>query len=299
MTRTLIGTLLICLLHPAVAASQQDALTSASPDARVAAAPLQEATGLLSQYVAEGRIAGAVAAIARDGQLAYFESVGYQDLEAQTPMTAQSLFRIYSMTKPVTAVAVMMLNQEGHFQLSDPVSTYLPEFDDVRVLSGSDGRLRPPVRPITIQDLLLHTSGLSHRTSELYRQDGVRSRTDDLPTFVSKIVRSPLMEDPGGRFRYSEATTVLGRLVEVWSGQRLDDFMEERIFRPLGMIDTGFSVDATQASQLATVYRSGAGPLTPVEIEEIPFTEVPALLEGAVGLVSTVPEATVDPGFLD
>src|SRR5690606_15797581 len=108
------------------------------------------------------------------------------------------------------------LHEEGRFDLDDPVSAFLPEFGDVRVGRGADAR--PPVRPVTVRDLLLHTSGLSHRTSELYQSLGVRSRADRLPLFVTKITRAPLMEDPGTRFRYSEATTVLGRLVEVWSG---------------------------------------------------------------------------------
>jgi CubicO group peptidase (beta-lactamase class C family) len=132
-------------------------------------------------------------------------------------MTPRTLFRIYSMSKPVTAVAVMMLHDEGRFRLDDPVSKYLPEFGTVRVGSGAE--TRPAARPITVADLLLHTSGLSHRTSDLYRALQVRSRADTLTQFVAKIARAPLMEDPGTRFRYSEATTVLGRLVEIWRGR--------------------------------------------------------------------------------
>ncbi len=252
-------------------------------------APLAEATALLRQLVAEQKIAGAVAAVARKGRLAYLESVGVQDLETKAPMTPQTLFRIYSMTKPVTAVAVMMLHDEGRFRLDDPVSTYLPEFGDVRVGSGPSAR--PPARAVTVEDLLLHTSGLSHRTSDLYRELGVRSRADTLPQFITKIARAPLMEDPGTRFRYSEATTVLGRLVEIWSGMPFDRFLETRVLAPLKMADTRFWVPADAHARLATVYGpADGGGLRPVAIEAVPFTERPALIEGAVGLVSTVPD---------
>jgi CubicO group peptidase (beta-lactamase class C family) len=215
--------------------------------------------------------------------------VGVQDLGTRAPMTERTLFRVYSMTKPVTAVAVMMLHEEGKFRLDDPVQKYLPEFAEVKV--GAAEAARRPSRPITVEDLLLHTSGLSHRTSDLYRDQKVRSRADTLPQFITKITRAPLMEDPGTRFRYSEATTVLGRLVEVWSGQPFDRFLETRVFTPLKMSETRFWVPPDARGQLATVYGPPeTGGLRPVEIEEVPFTERPALLEGAVGLVSTVPD---------
>jgi CubicO group peptidase (beta-lactamase class C family) len=285
------ASLILCglaVLAPAIAAD--DPLPRTAPQAvGMDAERLREATALLNQYVAERKIAGAVAAVARKGKLAYLEAVGAQDLETRAPMTDRSLFRIYSMTKPVTSVAVMMLHEQGRFALTDPVSKYLPEFRNVFV--GADASKRPPARDITIQDLLLHTSGLSHRTSELYRAAKVRSRSITLPQFVGNIVRTPLMEDPATRYRYSEGTTVLGRLVEIWSGRPFDAFLEERVFRPLRMADTVFSVARSDRGRLTTVYGPGpAGALAPVEIEELPFTERPALIEGAVGLVSTVPD---------
>ena len=268
-----------------------DALPRATPESvGLSSSRLREATGLLGQFVAERKIAGAVAAVARNGQLAYLDAVGVQDLETRAPMDARSIFRIYSMTKSVTAVAAMMLQEEGRFSLGDPVTKYLPEFERVSVLETPDGPTRRPLRAITVEDLLLHTSGLSHRTSDLYQRAAVRSRAIPLPTFVDNIVRVPLMEDPHTRFRYSEATTVVGRLVEVWSGKPLDAFLEERVFRPLGMADTGFWVRSEQRPRLTRVYAPGPGGLTPIEIEAVPFTERPALIEGAVGLVSTVPD---------
>jgi CubicO group peptidase (beta-lactamase class C family) len=274
-------------LAPAVRAS--DSLPRSAPDAvGLSSAKLGEATALVRRFVAEQKIAGAVAGVARKGKLAYLEAVGQQDLATRSPMTDRSMFRIYSMTKPITAVAVMMLHEEGKFRLDDPVSKYLPAFGNVGVATP-DG-VRPPSRGITIEDLLLHTSGLNHRTSEQYRTARVRSRSDTLTTFIANIVRVPLMEDPGTRYRYSESTTVLGRLVEIWSGKPFDTFLNERLFKPLRMDDTVFQVGPERRGRLATVYSLAQGGLTPFEIEEIPFTERPALLEGAVGLVSTVPD---------
>jgi CubicO group peptidase (beta-lactamase class C family) len=216
--------------------------------------------------------------------------VGYQDLDTRAPMSERTIFRIYSMTKPVTSVAVMMLLEQGRFTLDDPVSKYLPEFASVAV-RDANGATHAPARAISVRDLLLHTSGLNHRTSESYQQAQVRSRSIALPQFVRNIVRVPLMEEPGSRFRYSESTTVLGRLVEIWSGETFDRFLETRIFTPLRMVDTGFYVTPPQRPRLATVYGPAeAGGLRPIEIEALPFTERPALLEGAVGLVSTGPD---------
>jgi CubicO group peptidase (beta-lactamase class C family) len=289
-TRPLLAALLV--LASTVVIVAQGARPPATPaDAGLEAGTLAEVTALLQRYVDDGRIAGAVAATARHGKVGYLEAVGVEDLQTRAPMTPRTLFRIYSMTKPITAVAVMQLHEQGKFQLTDPVSKYLPEFADVRVEAGEGAAPRPPVRPITVEDLLLHTSGLNHRTSDLYRRMQVRSRADSLPTFVRKITRAPLMEDPHTRFRYSEATTVLGRLVEIWSGQPFDVYLEAHVLGPLGMTDTRFWVRPEDRARLATVYApAAAGGLQPTEIEAVPFTDPPALLEGAVGLVSTVPD---------
>lgn len=264
--------------------------TVAPAAAGLDAAALAEATALLERFVADGKIAGAVAGVARHGKIGYLKAVGVQDIGTRAPMTERSLFRIYSMTKAVTAVAVMMLHEEGRFGLGDPVSKYLPEFDDVRVVDRPDAAPRRPARPITIEDLLLHTSGLSHRTSDLYRTLGVRSRADSLPVFVGKITKAPLMEDPHTRFRYSEATTVLGRLIEIWSRQPFERFLDVRLLGPLGMRDTVFWVEGERRARLASVYGPSLTGLAPVDVEPVPFTARPALFEGAVGLVSSVPD---------
>lgn len=273
-----------------------DPLPRAAPESvGLSSSGLRRATALLDRFVAEGKIAGGVAAVARNGKLVYLEARGVQDLVGRAPMTDRSIFRIYSMAKTVTAVAALMLHAEGRFALTDPVSAFLPEFSKVRVFAAGDGSITGPTRAprstMTIEDLLLHTSGLSHRTSELYQRERVRSRSLPLTQLVANMAATPLMEDPGTRFRYSEATSIVGRLIELWSGKTLDAFLRDRIFEPLGMPDTSFWVSPDQRPRLTTVYgpRPGGG-LVPVDIEAVPFTERPALLEGAVGLVSTVPD---------
>jgi CubicO group peptidase (beta-lactamase class C family) len=263
----------------------------ATPDAvGLSAERLQAATAVLRQAVSDRKIAGAVALVARRGKIAYLEPVGMQNVEARVPMSERSIFRVYSQTKAVTAVAVMMLQEEGKLRLTDAMSVHLPEFKNVMV-QGPEG-LRKPSREVTVADVLLHTSGMSHRSSELYRTRQVRVRTQGLPQFVTNITRAPLMEDPGTRFRYSEGTTALGRLVEVLSGKTFDAFVTERILKPLGMNDTTFWVEGESRARLATVYQlAPTGGLAPIEMEpEVPFTERPALFEGAVGLVSTAPD---------
>ena len=293
MLRILSVISLTCLLLvPMSLVAVQDVLPRVSPTALgLSPEGLSEVTDLLTRFVQERKISGAVAGVARRGQLAFVEAVGYQDLETQTPMTETSLFRIYSMSKTVTATAVMMLYEEGRFELDDPVLKYLPEFAQVRIAQSLGVVGRPPTRPITIRDLLLHTSGLSHRTSALYQEAQVRSRAIPMSKFIQNIVAAPLMEDPGTAYRYGAAPTVLGGLLEVWSGQPLDELLQDRLFGPLGMADTGFWVEPERSDRLTTVYRqTDGGGLTPYQIEEVPFTERPELLEGAVGLVSTVPD---------
>jgi CubicO group peptidase (beta-lactamase class C family) len=261
-TRSIPRASLLALLFVVTAhAARQPSLGRATPESiGLSPGELHQATLLLRQFVDDQKIAGAVAAIARPGRVGYLEAVGVQDLQTRVPMTERTLLRIYSMTKPVTAVAGMMLHEEHRFSLTDPVSMFLPELAGVTV---GDAPPRPPARAITIEDLLLHTSGLSHRTSDLYRRLQVRSRADTLPQFIQKIARAPLMEDPHTRFHYSEATTVLERLIEVWSGKTLDAFLAERIFGPLGMTNTGFWVTPENHGRLATVtVRSGRGPRT-------------------------------------
>ncbi len=256
---------------------------------------LERATNALQAHIDAGDIAGVVAAVVRDGKLVYFEALGYRDLEALDPMAVDALFRQYSMTRPITSLAAMILWEEGELALDDPISKYLPPFTNQRVFVDSSqpgmDRTRARFGEITVEQLHTHTSGLGSRSSEIYRAEGVRLRSISIERMVDNAARVPLFEDPGTRFRYGISTTILGRVVEVVSGMPLEEFFEERIFKPLGMTDTVFWADAAQSSRLATVYRpSPDGELRPHVIEDVPFTERPPLIEGGVGLLSTVPD---------
>lgn len=253
---------------------------------------LARVTERLQAHVEAGHIAGAVGAVLRDGKLVYLESVGMRDMDTDSAMNDDALFRIYSMTRPVTSLAAMILWEEGKFDLDDPISDYLPQFASQRVFLDANApdmaRTRERQRDIRVADLMRHTSGLGSRSSAIYVAEGVRSRSISLTQMTDNAARVPLFEDPGTRFRYGLSATILGRLVEVWSGQPFDEFLQDRVFTPLGMNDTVFWVDPARIPRLATVYRPGAdGRLREFEMEEIPFTEKVPLVEGGVGLVSS------------
>lgn len=284
----------VLCLAPAPPAGAQ-ALAPAEPESvGLSSSRLAEATAALQARIDASDIAGVVAAAARHGRVVYFEALGQRDREAGDPMARDDLFRVYSMTRPVTSTAVMMLWEEGRFGLDDPIAQYLPQFADQRVFADpaapDPARTRPRAGDITVRHLLTHTSGLGSRHHPVYRAEGVRLRSITLPRMVDNAARVPLFEDPGTRFRYGISTTVLGRLVEVWSGRPFDEFLAERLFAPLGMTDTVFWADADRADRLTTVYRldDASGALYPWAIEDVPFTERPALIEGGVGLLSTV-----------
>lgn len=283
----------LCLAAAPPAAAQ--ALAPAEPESvGLSSSRLAEVTAALQARIDASDIAGVVAAAARHGRVVYFEALGQRDREAGDPMARDDLFRVYSMTRPVTSTAVMMLWEEGRFGLDDPIAQYLPQFADQRVFADpaapDPARTRPRAGDITVRHLLTHTSGLGSRHHPVYRAEGVRLRSITLPRMVDNAARVPLFEDPGTRFRYGISTTVLGRLVEVWSGRPFDEFLAERLFAPLGMTDTVFWADADRADRLTTVYRldDASGALYPWAIEDVPFTERPALIEGGVGLLSTV-----------
>lgn len=271
----------------------QDLESTAPESVGMSAAGLQQATDALQAHIDAGDIAGMVAAVARHGKLVYFEALGQRDLEAGDPMPENAIFPLYSMTRSITSTAVMLLWEEDTFELDDPISTWLPQFADQRVFvdpSAPDlGQTRARVGDITVRHLLTHTSGIGSRSTPIYRAEEVRLRSITLPAMVDNAARMPLFEDPGTRFRYGISTTILGRLVEIWSGQPFEQFLQDRIFEPLGMTDTVFWVDGERVDRLSTVYRPDrdTGQLRPHEIEAVPFTERPALIEGGVGLLSS------------
>ena len=282
----------IVVVAAATSASAQTRLEHAEPESvGLSSDRLGLATKDLQRRIDAGDIAGVVAAVVKDGKLVYLEALGHSDLDSERPMPEDALFRMYSMTRPITSLAAMILLEEGKFELDDPISRYLPQFESQRVFESASepsmGATKARSGDITVEHLLLHTSGLGSRSSPIYREENVRSRAIPLTEMVDNAARVPLFEDPGNRWRYGISTTILGRLVEVWTGEPLDAFMQERIFEPLGMTDTVFWVDPERADRLATVYRPTDGELRPHAIEDVPFTEQPTLLEGGVGLVSS------------
>jgi CubicO group peptidase (beta-lactamase class C family) len=257
---------------------------------------------VMQHYVDQRKLAGMVTLVARRGQIVHFETCGVADIATGAPMHHDTLFRIYSMTKPVTSAAVLMLFEEGHIQLSDPIARYIPAFADVKVLDNSAGsgvRYVAPVRPISIRDLLTHTAGLSYGFDEnvyiddLYREHiyTLREASPDLTLedFIHAVAKLPLAHQPGSAFRYSFATDVLGLLVQVVAGMPFADFLLRRIFEPLGMVDTGFHVPAEQIGRFAATH--GPDPEHGLIVTDAPatsdFARPTRAPSGGGGLVSS------------
>lgn len=221
----------------------------------------------INEEIAAGKIPGAVALIAHNGKLVYHESFGFADLDSQTPMQTNSIFRIASMTKAITSVAVMVLYEQGRFRLNDPVSRYIPAFTDMTLLSGPDedgktSRIKA-TKPIRIIDLLTHSSGISYpfiasNVQQDYLDagliDGLTAKDITLKSQMELLAKQPLMFEPGSRWAYGLSTDLLGYLVEVVSGQPLDQFFEENIFVPLAMHDSYFFLPDEKADRLVTLY---------------------------------------------
>jgi len=254
---------------------------------------------VLRQEIAKGKIPGAVALVARKGRIAYHEAFGARDPATRAPMTRDAIFRIYSMTKPVTSVAIMMLQEEGRLVLNDPVSKFLPKLTKLQVAvekKDASGQptleLMPAQREITIHDLLRHTSGFTYggRTTNLtvkeaYAREGVDARDLTNAELVDRLAKVPLAHQPGTAWEYSRSVDVLGRVVEVISGKSLGGFFADRIFRPLGMKDSGFSVPQAQQGRLAQAFP--IDPATGDKIALIDVTTPPRYESGGGGAVST------------
>ena len=293
MRKTILLTAIALAIVVFGAPASAQGLPTATPESvGLSSAQLDRVTAGLQGHIDQGHIAGVVAAVVRDGRLVYMEALGQADIEAARPMPEDAIFRLYSMTRSMTSLAAMILWEEGAFQLDDPISRYLPQFAGQRVFADARSpdmdQTQSRDGDITVEHLLLHTSGLGSRSSGIYRAEGVRLRSISVEQMVDNAARTPLFEDPGTNWRYGISTTILGRLVEVWSGKPLEDYLQERVFGPLGMTDTGFWVEPERADRLATVYRAAReGELQPYQMEEIPFTEQPVLIEGGVGLVAS------------
>ncbi len=255
---------------------------------------------LRHRYLDPGKIAGCQVAVMRRGVLAHFSSLGYADRERKVPVAEDTIWRIYSMTKPIAGVALMSLYEHGDFQLTDAVSRLIPQWADLRVAErAEDGstRLVEPLRPMQIRDLMMHTAGLGYGRDnadlELNVGDGQRAPSirldDDLETMVGRLAGSPLRFHPGTRWLYSLGIDVCGRLVEILSGRRFDQFLASEVFAPLGMVDTGFSVPEKDVGRFAANYaRDSRKELVLVDDpSESSYLTPPTFLSGGGGLVST------------
>jgi CubicO group peptidase (beta-lactamase class C family) len=269
-------------------------------DVGLAPARLERIDRHFAKYVDDGKLAGWLATVSRHGKLAYVSSYGQRDKEAGLPVTTDTIWRIYSMSKPITSVAAMILYEEGAFQLTDPVSNFIPSFADVRVFTGgSDIRsvTVPAVEPVRIWHLLTHTSGLtygfhrSHPVDAMYRERGFEwatPRKADLASCCDMWAGLPLLFQPGAEWNYSVSTDVLGRVVEVASGMSLDEFFAERIFGPLGMTETGFWLDEADRDRLAVLYTLGPErKAVRLDAMGVVARHKPTFLGGGGGLVST------------
>jgi len=252
------------------------------------------------QYIDAGKLAGTLTLVARRGQIAYCEPQGYLELEHQRPMQRDTIFRIYSMTKPITSVGLMRLYEQGLFQLDDPVHKYIPSWANLRVFVSGNHPVfatAPVARPMTIRDLLSHTSGLTYGFMErtnvdaAYRKLGVGGMGKPgytLQDMVDTLAELPLEFSPGTRWNYSVSTDVLGYLIEVFSGQRLDVYLHEHVLQPLGMHDTGFTIAAEQLARFACNYeRQRDGSLKLIDGPERTQYRECSFFSGGGGLVST------------
>jgi CubicO group peptidase (beta-lactamase class C family) len=292
----------ICTL---CSAAWSQGLPSAAPeDVGISSARLTRIDDFVERHLEANRFAGAVTLVARHGKIVQFEAYGLQDIENGIPMAKDSVFRIYSMSKPITSVAVMILFEEGRFLLNDPLSRWLPEFEGIEVgveeVDENTGekvlKTVPSEREVTIRDLLRHTSGLTYGfwgtslVEKMYLDKKVLTEDATIQDTVAKLGTIPLKHQPGTVWEYGLSTDVLGRLVEVVSGKNFDEFLQERVFEPLRMTDTGFSVPPEDVRRLATVYEPNESntAVAPYDSEKMrDYAKKTTYFSGGGGLVST------------
>ncbi|MFP6763989.1 MAG: serine hydrolase domain-containing protein [Planctomycetaceae bacterium] len=271
-----------------------------SPDA------FNQARTHLREGIDSGQVAGGSHLVNHKGRTVYFESAGLRDIETRQPFDTDTILRIYSMTKPITSVAAMMLYEQGKFQLDDPVSRYIPAFADTTVLEqdGDAVRIVPARRPITIRDVFRHTTGYSYGDGKpsprvYYEREGIRYRAPAamLPPQMSiaraatALARIPALHHPGERFTYGFSTDLLGRLIEIWSDKPFDQYLQQSVFKPLHMVDTGFSIPEGKRKRFAschTLKNNALGIIDKASVSE--FNSGFPFLSGGGGLLSTVPD---------
>lgn len=246
---------------------------------------LKRADDLVQRFINENKLAGAITLVARKGQIAHLSMQGYSDIEKKVPMRENTLFRIYSMTKIVTSVALMIVYERGLVDLNDPVSKYIPAFADQK-LEQPDGRLTTPSRPTTIYDLLRHCGGLK----AIAQLEALIRSEHTLETFAEEQGRAPLIAEPGSTWIYGYSTDILARIIEIVSAHSFDEFLKNEIFQPLGMVDTGFDLPADRCDQLSVCYRAAQnGGLTVSDgnSPESLFAQKKSYLSGSAGLISS------------
>ena len=256
----------------------------------------------VKSYVDDGKLPGYLCLVSRYGEEAHFVSYGMHDVERRAPISRDTVFRIYSMTKPITSVALMMLYEKGAFQLDDPVAKYIPQWRDLKVFAGGDEKsyqVTAPARPMSVKDLLTHCSGLTygflgtHPVDAMYRAakigGGVPGAT--LAGMIEDLARLPLQFSPGTQWNYSVSTDVLGYLVQVFADQDFDQFVADKITRPLGMDDTGFFVAPKNHDRFAACYDRVAA-TNSLKLQDdpkkSPYLSHPTFLSGGGGMVSTI-----------
>jgi CubicO group peptidase (beta-lactamase class C family) len=254
---------------------------------------LQRMSDAFKRDIDKGTTPGVTIMVARRGQIGWFDALGRQSPESDAPMAQNSIFRIFSMTKPIVSTGIMMLHEDGQLLLTDPLAKFIPEFADQKVGVENNGKLDlvPLARPITVQDLLRHTSGITYEHTgngpihKMYQESRLRSRKIDNAEHAKIVASLPLVCQPGAEWNYSRSTDILGRIIEVVSGQSLGAFLTERILAPLRMTETGFHTDAANKARLAEPFP--VNPWTGDKVKLFDMTEKPAMESGGGGLVST------------
>jgi CubicO group peptidase (beta-lactamase class C family) len=295
MNRSLrLSLVLCCFLMPACLSASAAELPTSTPEAEgMSAEKLAKVGEIVNGFVRDRKIAGGIVLIARNGKVVFQETYGHRQLNDKEPLEADTIFRIYSMSKAITSAAALMLVEEGKLDLDAPVADYLPEFADMQVFDGETAR--PAKSPITVKDLFRHTSGLTYgnaagsSTEKLVEATNALEANSDLELMATKLGQIPLEFDPSTKWKYGASIDVLGYLVQKVSGQPLEEFLAERIFEPLAMTDTGFYVPHQKQARFAACYYSdGKGRLI---IRDDPahsgYLHKPGLPSGGGGLVST------------
>ena len=233
---------------------------AAPEEVGVSAKHLERIRPVMQGYVDDGRIAGFLTVVARRGKIVHFETIGMQDIENNKPIEADTIFRIHSMSKPITSVAVMILYEDGHFQLDTPVSDFIPEFKNMKVYNEDQTKILDAKKEVTVKHLLTHTAGLTYGwgskpVDKCYRESNAFKRGTTLADMAKKLSTIPLVHEPGERWTYGVSVDVLGYLVEVVSGMPFEEFLQTRLFEPLGMVDTAFSVPLEKLDRFAALYQ--------------------------------------------